>query len=107
MTIMEFPLHDGGAVLVRVSDEQATSPVLTRGASTNAMIERAEGTFESVMRAVRAVAYGLTAQVEDFVQRPDVLVVEFGVELNAQAGAVITAAGASAQLTVSLTWNKS
>ncbi|WP_438485375.1 CU044_2847 family protein [Streptomyces sp. S186] len=106
MTIMQFSLQDGSAVLVRVSDEQATSPVLTRGASTT-VIEKAEGTFESVMQAVRAVARGLSAQVEDFVQRPDVLVLEFGVELNAQAGAVITAAGASAQLRVSLTWNKS
>ncbi|MFI2203568.1 CU044_2847 family protein [Streptomyces sp. NPDC020192] len=103
---MQFPLHDGSAVLVRVSDEQASSPLLTRGASAT-VIERAEGTFESVLQAVRAVAKGLTAQLEDFVQRPDTLVVEFGVELNAQAGAIITAAGASAQLTVSLTWNKS
>ncbi|GHI03269.1 hypothetical protein AQI88_01320 [Streptomyces cellostaticus] len=57
------------------------------------------------MHAVRAVTRGVAAQVEDFAQRPDALVVEFGIELTAQAGAVITAAGASAQLTVSLTWN--
>ncbi|UQX03963.1 CU044_2847 family protein [Streptomyces sp. RerS4] len=63
-------------------------------------------TFESVMHAVRAVARGVAAQVEDFVHQPDALVVEFGVELSAQAGAIITAAGASAQLKVSLTWNK-
>ncbi|MGW7452218.1 CU044_2847 family protein [Streptomyces sp. NPDC054787] len=106
MAIVEFLLDDGNAVLVRVSDEQATGPVLTRGASTSAVIEKAEGTFESLMCAVRAVTRGMAAQVEDFVQQPDVLVVEFGVELSAQAGAIITAAGASAQLRVSLTWNK-
>ncbi|ANP50844.1 hypothetical protein J2Z21_005245 [Streptomyces griseochromogenes] len=105
MAIVEFPLHDGSAVLVKLSDEQALSPVRTRGASTSAVIERAEATFESVMHAVRAVTRGVAAQVEDFAQRPDALVVEFGIELTAQAGAVITAAGASAQLTVSLTWN--
>ncbi|MFE7273843.1 CU044_2847 family protein [Streptomyces sp. NPDC057623] len=70
------------------------------------MIEKAEDTFEQVMRAVRSVTRGVAAQVDAFVQRPDVLVVEFGVELSAQAGAVITAAGASAQLRISLTWNK-
>ncbi|WP_327698991.1 CU044_2847 family protein [Streptomyces sp. NBC_00459] len=106
MTIMEFPLEDGSAVLVRVSDERAPSSVLTRGGSTSAVIERAEGTFESVMHAVRAVTRGVASHVEDLVQRPDVLVVEFGVELSASAGAVVTAAGASAQLKVSLTWNK-
>lgn len=106
MTIMEFPLHDGGAVLVKVSDEQAPSPVLTRGMSTSAMIEKAEGTFDSLTHAVRAVAHGMAVQMEGLMQRPDVLLVEFGVELNAQAGAVITAAGASAQLKVSMTWNK-
>ncbi|KOG34280.1 CU044_2847 family protein [Streptomyces resistomycificus] len=106
MTIMEFSLDDGSAVRVRVSDGQAPSSIRTRGASTSAVIEKAEGAFESVMHAVRAVTRGVAEQVEDFVQRPDVLVVEFGVELSAQAGAVITAAGASAQLKVSLTWNK-
>ncbi|POX60897.1 hypothetical protein C3492_24740 [Streptomyces sp. Ru62] len=94
-------------MLVRVSDEQAQSPVITRGGSASVMIEKAEGTFDSLSRAVRAVAHGMAAQMEGLVQRPDVLLVEFGVELNAQAGAVITTAGASAQLKVSLTWNKS
>ncbi|MEV5879892.1 CU044_2847 family protein [Streptomyces sp. NPDC052101] len=106
MAIMEFPLHDGGAVLVRVSDEQAPGPMLTRGAPTSAVIEKAEGTFDSLAHAVRVVAHGMAVQMDDLVQRPDVLLVEFGVELNAQAGAVITSAGATAQLKVSLTWNK-
>ncbi|MER5528603.1 CU044_2847 family protein [Streptomyces sp. NPDC002677] len=103
---MEFSLDDGSAVLVRVSDEQISDPLLTRGGSMSGVIEKAEGTFGSVMHAVRAVARGVAAQMEDFAQRPDTLNVQFGVELNAQAGAIITAAGASAQLTVSLSWNR-
>ncbi|MEU1180237.1 CU044_2847 family protein [Streptomyces sp. NPDC005820] len=106
MAIVEFLLDDGSAVLVRVSEEQTQSSVLTRGASPSTVIDKAEGTFESVMHAVRAVAHGVAAQVKDFPQRPDGLVVQFGVELNAQAGAIVTAVGASAQLTVSLSWNK-
>ncbi|MEU9502428.1 CU044_2847 family protein [Streptomyces sp. NPDC048196] len=106
MSIVEYALQDGDTVLVRVSDGQAQGPV-TRGASTSAVIERAEGTFESVMNAVRTVTRGVAAQVEGLVHRPDVLAVEFGIELSAQAGAVITAAGASAHLKVSLTWNTS
>ncbi|KRC98176.1 MULTISPECIES: CU044_2847 family protein [unclassified Streptomyces] len=106
MAIAEFLLEDGSAVLVRVSEESAQSSVLTRGASPSTVIEKAEGTFESVMRAVRGVAHGVAAQMKEFPQRPDALVVQFGVELNAQAGAIVTAVGASAQLTVSLTWNK-
>ncbi|WP_310727162.1 CU044_2847 family protein [Streptomyces sp. N2A] len=107
MSIVEYALQDGDTVLVRISDGQAQGPVTTRGASTSAVIERAEGTFESVMNAVRTVTRGVAVQVQDFVQRPDVLAVEFGIELTAQAGAVITTAGASAHLKVSLTWNTS
>ncbi|MGW7542672.1 CU044_2847 family protein [Streptomyces sp. NPDC054770] len=103
---MEFSLGEGGSVLVRVSDEPDAAAVVTRGGSMSAVIEKAEGTFDSVMQSVRAVARGVSAQVEDFGQRPDALVVQFGVELSAQAGAIITAAGASAQLTVTLTWNR-
>ncbi|MFJ3961782.1 CU044_2847 family protein [Streptomyces sp. NPDC090036] len=106
MSIIEFSLDDGSAVLVRVPDELASSSVLTRGASTSAVIQKAEATFDSVMHAVRAVTHGVAGQLEDFAQRPDVLVVEFGVELSAQAGAIITAAGASAHVKVSLTWSK-
>ncbi|MEV6553773.1 CU044_2847 family protein [Streptomyces sp. NPDC051597] len=105
MTIMEFLLDDGSAVLVRVSEGQAPGSVLTRSASAT-VIEKAETTFDSVMHAVRGVARSVAGQIEDLVERPDVLVVEFGVELSAQAGAIISAAGASAQLKVSLTWNK-
>ncbi|MFF8946887.1 CU044_2847 family protein [Streptomyces sp. NPDC014864] len=65
----------------------------------------------AVLRFPRAVTRPRGAwccgRPDDFAQRPDAVVVEFGVELSAQAGAVITAAGASAQLHVSLTWNKS
>ncbi|MFG2967029.1 MULTISPECIES: CU044_2847 family protein [unclassified Streptomyces] len=106
MAIMEFSLGEGGGVLVRVCDEQGAAGMVTRGAATSTVIKKAEGTFESVMQSVRAVARSVSAQVEDFGQRPDALVVQFGVELSAQAGAIITAAGASAQLTVSLTWNR-
>ncbi|MEU2062828.1 CU044_2847 family protein [Streptomyces sp. NPDC013455] len=107
MAIMEFPLHDGGGVLVRVSDERVPSPAITRSGSAPGVIGKAEATFDSLSRAVRAVAQDMAAQMEGLVQRPDVLLVEFGVELNAKAGAVITTAGASAQLKVSLTWNRS
>ncbi|MFE6843494.1 CU044_2847 family protein [Streptomyces sp. NPDC057686] len=106
MAIAEFVLDDGTAVLVRVSGEEAASAVLTRGGPTSAVIEKAEGAFESVMYAVRAVARGVAGQIDGLVHQPDALVVEFGIELSAQAGAIITAAGASAQLKVSLTWNK-
>ncbi|KUO10037.1 CU044_2847 family protein [Streptomyces sp. DSM 15324] len=106
MAIVEFLLEDGSAVLVRVSEEQTQSSMLTRGVSPSTVIEKAGDTFESAMQAVRAVAHGVVAQVMDFPQRPDAVAVQFGVELNAQAGAIVTAVGASAQLTVSLTWNK-
>jgi hypothetical protein len=107
MTLAEFVLQDGGTVLVRVSDQQAESPVVTRGASASAVMARAEGTFESAMGVIRTVSRSVATQVEEFVHKPDALVVEFGVELSAQAGAFVSAAGASAQLKVSLTWNAS
>ncbi|MCZ2526251.1 CU044_2847 family protein [Streptomyces sp. NPDC059506] len=104
MRTVEFPLEDGGAVLVRLQEEPWPDSVVTRGVSGAAAVEQAERTFESAMDTVRDVARSVAARVRGFPGGPDELVVEFGVEMSAKAGAVVTAVGASAQLKVSLKW---
>lgn len=100
---VEFPLQDGGEVLVRVQDTTAAG-VPTRGGGVTERIERAERTFESALGTIQVVAQGVLTQLTQLTRSPDEIQVEFGLELSAKAGAVLASAGTNAHLQVELTW---
>ena len=90
-------------MLVQVADGQSTGPVM-RGRLGELTIDRADQTFETALGTIRTVAQGVLSQLKDLAVRPQVVTVEFGIELTGKAGAMLVAAGASAQLKVGLTW---
>lgn len=103
MTTVEFPLEDGGVLLVRVDDGRTDGPVLRGGGGTAAW-ERAETTFEAALGTIDVVARGVLQQLAGLARTPDEVQVDFGLELNAKAGTFLAAAGTAAHLKVSLTW---
>ena len=103
MTIAEFPLQSGGVVLVRVEGDDLDGQVL-RGGHATGVLDRAQTTFEAALGTVRVVAQGVLGQLTGLPRVPDEVHVEFGLELSAKAGAILAAAGTTAQLTVGLTW---
>jgi hypothetical protein len=102
MQTVEFPLESGGSVLVLVAD-QGPAGVVTRGIGTNA-VERAGHTFEAALGTVRTIAQSVLGQLTGMDRHPDEVIVEFGVELTANAGAILVTAGTGAHLRVALTW---
>lgn len=67
---------------------------------------RAQRALNLAMGTIRAMAYRVSRAVkslEDQV-RPDEAEIEFGVNLDAEAGALLAKAGAGAQITVTLKW---
>lgn len=58
------------------------------------------------MTTIQAMAEKVAAAARRASAPPDEVTVEFGIKLDAAAGAVIAKAGAGASLTVSLTWRK-
>jgi hypothetical protein len=104
MRMVEFPLEGGGTVLVQVQEDQPTGPVMRGGRVGDATIDRADRTFESALVTVRTVARGILSQLDGMAVKPQEVTAEFGVELTGKAGGMLVSAGASAQLTVSLTW---
>lgn len=103
VTTVEFPLEDGGVLLVRVDDGRSDGPVLRGGGGTPAW-ERAETTFEAALGTIDVVARGVLQQLTGLARTPDVVQVDFGLELNAKAGTFLAAAGTAAHLKVALTW---
>ncbi|MFH0518940.1 CU044_2847 family protein [Streptomyces sp. M41] len=103
--LVEFPVSDGGAVLVEVSDQSVGT--VTRGINGPAIAERAQQTFEDAVQRVQPAMRAIVSRLQSAAQSPDEIQVEFGLNMHTQAGAFIAAAGATANFTVTLTWRRS
>ena len=103
--LVEFPLEDGGTVLVQV-DEAAAGPV-TRGLGDRRLVtEQAQQTFEQAIARVQPAAQALVSRLRAMADAPDEVGVEFGLELSAEAGALIAAASSTANFKVTLRWRR-
>jgi hypothetical protein len=104
--IVEFPLEQGGSVLVEV-DDLPTGPV-TRGLGKDrsALVEEADKTFEDATAAVTPAARSLIARLRSIDDAPDEIGIQFGMQLSAQTGAFIASVSAEANFTISMTWRR-
>lgn len=102
--LVEFPTADGDTVLIEVKEPAAG--MVTRGLRDTAVTERAQKTFEEAVRCARPAVEGVLTQLRTIAESPDEIHVEFGLDLHAEAGAFIAAASATANFTVTITWNR-
>jgi hypothetical protein len=105
--LAEFVLADGGTVLVEVD---AAPPVRAqmRGAfDPREVVEKAKLSFEQALDKIRPAATAIIAKLRGIGDAPDEVSVSFGIKLNAEAGAVIAAAGVEANYNITLVWKKS
>lgn len=101
---MRFSLDNGGSVLVEVGEDE---PGVVRASRAREVIESASTSFGTALASVRDAAATALSQFRDMDVLPDEIQVEFGVRLNAQAGAVIAKTGIDGHLKVKLTWQRS
>jgi Trypsin-co-occurring domain 1 len=101
--LIEFPLEDGGNILVEVD----TAGPVTRGlGDRHGVTEQARHTFEQAVARVQPAAQALVSQLRSLADAPEEIGVEFGLELSAEAGAFIAAASSSANFKVTLVWRR-
>ena len=104
--LVEFPLDQGGNVLVEV-DDPLGGPVLRGiGKDRSALVEKADETFEDATAAITPAARSLIARLRSLDDAPDEVGIEFGVQLSAQSGAFIASVAAEANFKVSMTWRR-
>jgi hypothetical protein len=102
--LVEFPLENGDAILVEVETDEPEDVV--PAARVDQVAERASQTFEVALEKVKPVASTIITKLRGLHDSPDEIAVEFGIKLNAKAGAVIAAAGVEANFKVTLTWKQ-
>ncbi|MFD4975068.1 CU044_2847 family protein [Streptomyces sp. NPDC058424] len=98
---MRFNLDSGGTVVVEVDDDE---PGVSRASRTTQAIREAGASFSSALSGVRDAAASALHTFQQMQHRPDEVTVEFGIRLNAEAGAVIAKTEAEGHLQVTLTW---
>ncbi len=106
-TLVEFPLEEGGSVLVESAGVTAGGDV-TRGLrpATDRVVEVANSSFEKAVATIQPAAQSILGQLRRLGDPPDEIQVEFGLDFHAEAGAFIAAASTGANFKVILTWHR-
>jgi len=104
--LVEFPVDQGGSVLVEIDEPPAGPTMRGLGNDRSALVEKANKTFEDATAAVTPAARSLIARLSSIENPPTEVGIEFGVQLSAQSGAFIASVAAEANFKVSMTWRR-
>ena len=104
--LVEFPLDQGGSVLIEVEEPPAGPVTRGIGRDRTALVEQADKTFEDATAAITPAARSLLTRIRSIDDPPDEIGIVFGVQLSAQTGAFIASVAAEANFTVSMTWRR-
>jgi hypothetical protein len=107
--LVQVPLEGGGWFLVRADSAGREAPEgsgpVQAGRTADAIARGAVEAAQTLETALEPVVAMARVTLEALARvRPSEVTVEFGVELSAEAGAIVSKAGGSCQLTVTLTW---
>jgi Trypsin-co-occurring domain 1 len=102
--LVEFPLDQGGTILVEVDEPPGGPTMRGIGRGTDALVDQADRTFEQATAAVTPAARSLIAQIRSIENPPDEIGIEFGVQLSAETGAFIASVSAEASFRMHMTW---
>lgn len=103
--LVEFPLEDGGSVVVEVPAGVAERPT-TRGWSDRdrGVLERAEQSLEGALSRVGPTVQAMLHQLRSLADAPEQVQVEFGLQLSADVGAFVVGGSTTGNFKVSMTW---
>src|SRR6266566_3385114 len=99
--LVEFPLEEGGSIVVEV-DEPETGGTVRAGREDK--IEKARETFEDALNKVLPVTKTVVEKVRGMASHPNEIEITFGVNLSTIAGAVIASASAAVNFGVTVRW---
>jgi Trypsin-co-occurring domain 1 len=102
--LVEFPVAGGGTVLVAATRSPSSDGALFRGGGPRDVVARSAETIQSAIAQLKPAAQALVDTFIELPRRPDDISVTFGIELSAEAGAIIASTAASANFSVTISW---
>jgi hypothetical protein len=100
--LVEFPLEDGGSILVEV--EHPAGREVMRGMRPKVEIEKAQQTFDEATRRSIPALQRLISHLQGLSPAPESVAIEFGLQFTAEAGAFVASVSGEASFKVSLSW---
>lgn len=104
--LVEFPLQDGGTVLVQVADGDSGDVTRGWGDQGTRVVEQARQSFEQAVARVQPALQGLLTELRSLAEAPEQIEVEFGLQLSAEVGAFVAGASTTGNFKVSMTWRR-
>jgi len=99
-----FATDGDGSIVVEVDEgDPGYERAAVRGGP---LIEETGKRFDSALDTIRPIATAFVAKIRQVSEPPDEVTLEFGLNLNLKAGAVLASSQAEAHLQVTLTWKK-
>jgi Trypsin-co-occurring domain 1 len=102
--LVEFPVAGGGTVLVAATHPAQSGGANFRGGGPRDVVIRSAETIQAAIAQLKPAAQALVDTFIELPRRPDEMSVTFGVELSAEAGAIIASTTASANFAVTISW---
>ncbi|WP_127504000.1 CU044_2847 family protein [Actinoplanes solisilvae] len=99
--LLAVPLDRGGAVLLEVD---AGPDGVVKAARPGEIVGRAAYTLESALDAVAPAVQAVLAKMRE--AGPEVITIELGIKLTAEAGAIVTKTAGECNFKVTLQWDR-
>lgn len=99
--LVEFPLEEGGSIVVEI-DEPETSGTVRAGRGDT--IAKAKETLEDALGKVLPATKSVVEKLRSLENKPNEIEVTFGVKLSTSASAVIASATVDGNFGVTLRW---
>jgi hypothetical protein len=98
--LVEFPVGDGGTVVIEVGDDQLAgfAPAAAPGEIAARSKESFETAVDALLPAVRAIGERISRL------GPEEVTVSMGVKITAEAGVIVAKTAGEANFTVTLRW---
>lgn len=101
--LIEFPIDEENSIFVEaeISEDEGEMEV-----SRNKFAKKAAKNFQDALATVKPIAETLITKIDELTKKPQEVEVEFGLKMNAKAGAIIANTGIEGNIKVVLKWKQ-
>ena len=103
---IETKTKDGFTLLIEVSEDVKGAAGFGKPKGNSPSSQTIQGAYNQTLATIRACANGVIDTLQDLEAQPTKAAIEFGIKIDAKAGAMIAKSLGEGQFKVSLSWEQ-